>query len=68
MQFFSLSARHRVYHILDKDPVPRGRIVDQHVGDRTDELAVLNDWAAAQVCGQEGTTNFNILCFGLTMS
>ena len=27
--------------------------------DSTDELAVLNDRAAAHECGQEGTTKFN---------
>ena len=34
---------HRIEHIFNENAVPRGGIVDQHVGDRTDELAVLND-------------------------
>ena len=38
---------------------PAVGIVDQHVGDRTDKLAVLNDGAARHVCGQVGTTVFN---------
>lgn len=29
------------------------------MGDRADELAVLNDGGAAHVCGQEGTTAFH---------
>jgi len=39
-------------HIFDKDPVPRGRVADQHVRDRPHELAVLNDGRAAHECGQ----------------
>ena len=34
---------HLRQHILNKNPVPRGGIVDQHVRDRSDELADLND-------------------------
>ena len=32
--------------------------VDEGVGDRADELAVLNDGAARHECGQVGTTVF----------
>ena len=46
-------------HILKEDVVARGRIVDQHMGDSTHVLAVLNDRATRQGCGQEGTTKFN---------
>ena len=35
-----------VEHIFDKYPVPRSRIVDENVGDRSHELSVLN-----VVCG-----------------
>ena len=41
----------RTQHILDENAVPRGGVVDHHVGDRADELAVLDQGAAAQVCG-----------------
>ena len=47
-----------VEHIFNENSVPRGGIVDQHVGDRPDELAVLNDGRAAQECVQVGTTVF----------
>jgi len=30
----------------------RGGVIYQNVRHRSDELAVLGDWAAAQVCGQ----------------
>ncbi len=33
----------RVQHILDKNPVPRSRIVHQHMGHGTYQLTVLND-------------------------
>ena len=39
-------------HILGKDPVARGGVVDQDVGHGADELAVLVDGGARQVCGQ----------------
>ena len=39
-------------HIFDEDSVARGRVVDQDVGDCSNELAVLNDLAAAHGCGQ----------------
>ena len=45
----------RTQHIFDKNAVARGGIVDHHVGDRADELVVLNDWRARQECGQVGT-------------
>ena len=48
-----------VQHILDEDAVPRGGIVDQHVGDGTNQLAVLDDRGAGQVSGQDRTTKFN---------
>ena len=41
-----------VEHILNENTVARGGIVDQLVGYRADQLAVLNDRRAAQVCGQ----------------
>ena len=46
---FLLSRHHRHVHqhILQKDPVPRGGIVDENVGDRAHDLAVLNDGASA---------------------
>ena len=47
-----------IEHILNKNSVPRGGVADQHVRDRADELAILDDRAAAQVCGQERTTVF----------
>ena len=43
---------HLTEHILNKYPIPRGGIIDQHVRHRTDNLAVLNDRAARQECGQ----------------
>ena len=36
----------RLQHILDKDPVPRRRIVHQHMAHRADQPAVLQDRAA----------------------
>ena len=46
-----LRLRHRhlrgVEHVFNENPVPRCRIVDENVGDGTDELAVLNDGGAA---------------------
>ena len=33
----------RIQHIFDEDAVARGGIVNEHVGDRADELAVLDD-------------------------
>ncbi len=48
-----------IQHIFNENAVSRGGIVDQHVSDRPDELAVLNDRASAHECGQEGTTVFH---------
>ena len=39
-------------HILNKDAVAAGGVRDHHVGDRANELAILDDGGAAQVCGQ----------------
>ena len=41
-----------IEHIFNENSVARRRIVDENVSDGTDELAVLNDWAARQECGQ----------------
>ena len=46
-------------HILDKDTVANGGIVDQDVRHRAHDLAVLNDRAAAHECVQVGTTIIN---------
>ena len=35
-------------HIFEEDSIPRGGIVDEDVGHRADELAVLNDRRTAQ--------------------
>ena len=37
----------RVQHILDKNPVPRSRIVHQHMGHGAYQLAVLDNRASA---------------------
>ena len=59
----SCEIAHLIQHILNKYAVSGGRIVDQHVGDGTDELAVLHDGRAAHECGQERTTKFTKKCF-----
>ena len=46
-------------HIFNENSIPRCRIVYKNVGDGSNDLAVLNDGRAGQVCGQEGTTLFN---------
>ena len=46
-------------HIFEEDSVARGRIVDEDVRHRADDLAVLDNRASAHECGQEGTTVFN---------
>ena len=38
-------------HILNENAVARGGVVDHHVGDGADELAVPDQGAAAQMCG-----------------
>ena len=59
--FLSCRDRHADQHVFHKDPVAHGGIVDQHVGDCSHDLAVLDDRRAAHECGQEGTTIFRIL-------
>ena len=49
----------RIQHILNENAVPNRGIVDHHVGDRSDQLAVLDDGRAAHECVQVGTTVFN---------
>ena len=46
--FFALPRqyRHIGEHVFNKDAISRGRVVDEDVGDGTDELAVLNDGGA----------------------
>ena len=39
-------------------PYPAGGVVDQHVGDGANELAVPDDGRARHECGQVGTTVF----------
>ena len=58
--FLPREVAHLVKHIFNKYAISRGGIVDQHVGDRSHELAVLDDRRAAQECGQERTTIFVI--------
>ena len=41
----------RIQHIFNKDPVPRGGIADEDVSDRAHKVPILNNGAAAQVCG-----------------
>ena len=48
-----------IQHILYKYSIPLGWLGYHHMGDSSDELAVLNDGAAAHECGQVGTTVFN---------
>jgi hypothetical protein len=48
----------RVQHIFNENAVTGCRIVYKNVGDRTDELAVLNNRATAHECVQVGTTHF----------
>ena len=50
--------RHVLRHILNKDPISRGGVIDENMRHRSDNLAVLNDRAAAHECGQVGTTKF----------
>ena len=38
---------HARQHIINEDSISRGGIVDQNMGDGADELAVLDDGAAA---------------------
>ena len=48
-----------IQHIFNENAVARGRVVDKHVGHRADELAVLDEGAAAHECVQVGTTIIN---------
>ena len=52
-----------VEHIFDEDSVARGGIIDEHVGDGSDELAVLDYRRSRHECGQVGTTKFTKKCF-----
>ena len=45
-------------HILDENAVAYRGVVYHNVGDRADELAVLNDGRTAHECVQVGTTHF----------
>ena len=49
----------RVEHILNENSIPRSGVVNEHMGNGTYKLAVLNDRAARHECGQVGTTVFN---------
>ena len=42
----------RVEHIFDEDSVARGGVIYEDMCYRADDLAVLNDLAAAHGCGQ----------------
>ena len=43
-----LSAHLSMYqHVFNKDPIPSGRILHQHMCNGSDQFAVLNDWASA---------------------
>ena len=46
-------------HILDENSVSRGGVTNEDVGDRPDELSVLDDRAAAHECVHAGTTIIN---------
>ena len=48
----AIRALRRAQHIFNENSVSAGRIAHQHVRDSADKLAVLNDGAAAQECGQ----------------
>ena len=41
-----------VEHIFDKNAVARGGIVDEHMGNSSYDLSVLDDRAARHECGQ----------------
>ena len=53
---FSL-LRHSGEHIFDENAVAAGGVAHKDVGHRADELAVLNNGAAAHFCVNIGTTN-----------
>jgi len=50
--FLCRQLAHLIQHIFNKYTVSRFRIVDKHVGHRSHELAVLDDRATTQECGQ----------------
>ena len=37
----------RVQHVINKNPIPSRRVIDQNVCNRADQLPILNDRAAA---------------------
>ena len=47
----------RGQHLFDKDAVAGGGVGDENVGDRADDLAVLQDGATAHECVNIGPTN-----------
>ena len=58
-------------HVLHEDAVAARGVIDEHVGNSADDLAVLNDRRAGQVCGQARTTNcviFSIKFFAASSS
>ena len=57
--FLPRQHRHIGEHILEEDPVTRGGIVDQNMGDGAHDLAVLDDGGAGRECVQVGRTDFH---------
>ena len=57
-----------VHHILNKDSVSVGGIVDENVRHRADKLAVLYYRTAAQVRGQVGITVFIAVIYFFAIS
>ena len=51
-RLFCLAGQGGGKHIFNKNAVARGRVVHKNVRGRAHQLAVLDDGAAAQVCGQ----------------
>ena len=50
--FLPRQISHPIEHIFHKDAVSDGRVIDENVGDSSDQLAVLQNGRARQVCGQ----------------
>ena len=50
---------HLIQHILNENSISHCRIIDEDVGDRADNLAVLNNRRAAHEGVQVGTTFLN---------
>ena len=48
-----------VYHVFDEDAVAGGGVVDENMGNRADQLAILDDGAAAHQCVNIGPTFFS---------